>query len=83
MRLRKGDTITADMLNEFFLDLYTKANQMVPDQIDILTTGQFMNLSGINSNEILNRYTDQMIISDEADTLLCELAQDIKDLNLS
>jgi len=42
-----------------------------------------MNLSGINSNEILNRYTDQMIISDEADTLLCELAQDIKDLNLS
>jgi len=82
MRLRKGDEVTASLLNEFFLDLHTKINQMVPDQIDILTTGQFFTDGSGYSDELFNRYTDQVIVTDEADTLLCELAKDINNLNL-
>jgi len=78
MRLHKGDTITADMLNEFFLDLYTKINQMTPDQIEVLTTGQF--ITNKESDELFNRYTNQIHITNTADTLLCELAKDINNL---
>ena len=79
--LERGQLITPEIINDYFLDLYTRINGVDPSQIKSLTTGQFLNTNDDDSVDVLlNTSSEQFIITDSEDEILGTIARDIKEI---
>jgi len=81
LSLNRGELVTPELINSYFLDLYTRVNGIDPSQIKSLTTGQFLKTNDDGSVDVvLNTSSEQFIITDSEDEILGTLARDIKEI---